>query len=163
MGIAGWSPRELRVEFHALPLGLTLLGCGVLVWLALRRGAGVSGNSWPFGRTDPTWLILPGVLATLGPSTLAIGTDPQTWRAILVLVMALSALLVGARMLWRPCLVAGIVDLVVAVGLVFMARRGAIDAVPWLIAVVGAGGVLLGLAIYSERRQHAAQAITGHP
>ncbi|MFT3876373.1 MAG: hypothetical protein QM708_08135 [Propioniciclava sp.] len=157
VGIAGWSVRALRVEFHALPLGLTLLGCGVLAWRAARRGVAVDDRSWPIGRSDPAWVILPGVLATLGPSTLAIGTDPQTWRAILVLVMALAALLVGARMLWRPCLVAGIVDLAVAVGLVFIARRGAIDAVPWLIALVSAGGVLLGLAIYSERRQHAAQ------
>lgn len=167
VGIAGWSVRALRVEFHALPLGLTLLACGVIAWRAAgRRPApaethGVADRSWPIGRTDPTWAILPGVLATLGPSTLAIGTDPQTWRAILVLVMALVALLVGARLLWRPCMTAGIVDLSVAIVLVFVARRGAIDAVPWLIALVGAGGVLLGLAIYSERRQHAVQATPG--
>ena len=167
VGIAGWSVRALRVEFHALPLGLTLLACGVIAWRAAGRGPaptephGVADRSWPIGRTDPTWAILPGVLATLGPSTLAIGTDPQTWRAILVLVMALVALLVGARLLWRPCMTAGIVDLSVAIVLVFIARRGAIDAVPWLIALVGAGGVLLGLAIYSERRQHAVQATPG--
>lgn len=155
VGIAGWSLRELRVEFHALPLGLILLACGVLAWRAAERGPVLPDRSWPIGQADPTWAILPGVLATLGPSTLAIGTDPQTWRAILVLVMALAALLVGARKLWRPCLVTGIVDLAVAVLLVFVARRGAIDAVPWLIALVSAGGVLLGLAVYSERRQHA--------
>jgi hypothetical protein len=156
VGIAGWSLRELRVEFHALPLGLTLLACGVLAWRAAGRGTTLPDRSWPIGQADPTWAILPGVLATLGPSTLAIGTDPQTWRAILVLVMALATLLIGARKLWRPCLVTGIVDLAVAVLLVFVARRGAIDAVPWLIALVSAGGVLLGLAVYSERRQHAA-------
>ncbi|MCW5951350.1 MAG: hypothetical protein KIT69_03740, partial [Propionibacteriaceae bacterium] len=154
VGIAGWSLRELRVEFHALPLGLTLLACGVLAWRAAERGPVLPDRSWPIGQDDPTRAILPGVLATLGPSTLAIGTDPQTWRAILVLVMALAALLVGARKLWRPCLATGIVDLAVAVLLVFVARRGAIDAVPWLIALVSAGGVLLGLAVYSERRQH---------
>ena len=156
VGIAGWSLRELRVEFHALPLGLTLLACGVLAWRAAGRGTTLPDRSWPIGQADRTWAILPGVLATLGPSTLAIGTDPQTWRAILVLVMALATLLIGARKLWRPCLVTGIVDLAVAVLLVFVARRGAIDAVPWLIALVSAGGVLLGLAVYSERRQHAA-------
>lgn len=154
VGIAGWSLRELRVEFHALPLGLTLLACGVLAWRAAGRGAALPDRSWPIGQVDPTRAILPGVLATLGPSTLAIGTDPQTWRAILVLVLALAALLVGARRLWRPCMVTGIVDLAVAVLLVFVARRGAIDAIPWLIALVSAGGVLLGLAVYSERRQH---------
>ena len=155
VGIAGWSLRELRVEFHALPLGLTLLACGVLAWRAAEREKPLPDRSWPIGQANPTWAILPGVLATLGPSTLAIGTDPQTWRAILVLVMALAALLVGARKLWRPCMVAGIVDLAVAVVLVFVARRGSIDAIPWLIALVSAGGVLLGLAVYSERRQHA--------
>ena len=120
---------------------------------AERRPNGAQ-RSWPIGVDDPALAITPGVLATLGPSTLAIGTDPQTWRAILVLVLALATLLVGARKLWRSCLVVGIVDLAVAILLVFVARRGAIDAVPWLIALVGAGGVLLGLAIYSERRQH---------
>jgi hypothetical protein len=155
VGIAGWSLRALRVEFHALPLGLTLLACGLLAWRAATRGPVPADRSWPIGQADPTRAILPGVLATLGPSTLAIGTDPQTWRAILVLVMALAALLVGARKLWRPCMVTGIVDLAVAVLLVFVARRGAIDAIPWLIALVSAGGVLLGLAVYSERRQHA--------
>lgn len=156
VGIAGWSLRDLRVEFHALPLGLTLLACGVLAWRAAGRQPVPTDRSWPIGQTDPTRAILPGVLATLGPSTLAIGTDPQTWRAILVLVMALAALLVGARTLWRPVMIAGIVDLAVAVLLVFVARRGAIDAIPWLIALVSAGGVLLGLGVYSERRQHAA-------
>lgn len=163
VGIAGWSLRELRVEFHALPLGLTLLGCGVMAWRAAVRGPSPAGGGWPIGQTDPTVAILPGVLATLGPSTLAIGTDPQTWRAILVLVLALAALLVGARRLWRPCLVTGIVDLAVAVLLVFVARRGAIDAVPWLIALVSAGGVLLGLAVYSERRQHLTHEKQGIP
>ena len=154
VGIAGWSLRELRVEFHALPLGLTLLGCGVMAWRGATGSPPSATRSWPIGESNPTLAILPGVLATLGPSTLAIGTDPQTWRAILVLVLALATLLVGARRLWRPCLVTGILDLAVAVLLVFVARRGAIDAVPWLIALVSAGGVLLGLAVYSERRQH---------
>ncbi|MDQ7993708.1 MAG: hypothetical protein REI45_13645, partial [Propionicimonas sp.] len=138
VGIAGWSLRELRVEHHALPLGLVLLGCGVLAWRTRGRRSR-DERSWPVGYDDPSVVVLPGLLATLGPSTLAIGTDPQTWRAILVLVLALAALLVGARMLWRACLVAGIVDLAVAILLVFVARRGAIDAVPWLIALVGAG------------------------
>ena len=159
VGIAGWSLRQLRVEFHALPLGLTLLACGVLAWRAAGRATqSLPDRSWPIGQTDPTVAILPGVLATLGPSTLAISTDPQTWRAILVLVLALAALLVGARKLWRPCMVTGIVDLAVAVLLVFVARRGSIDAIPWLIALVSAGGVLLGLAVYSERRQHSTAA-----
>lgn len=175
VGIAGWSLRELRVEAYALPLGLTLLACGVLAWRAARPnpGSAVAPASirptsiwptsiwdWPIGQSNPTWAILPGVLATLGPSTLAIGTDPQTWRAILVLALALAALLVGARQLWRSVLKAGIVDLGVAVLLVFVARQGAIDAVPWLIALVSAGGVLLGLAVYSERRQRLAVAPT---
>ena len=163
VGIAGWSLRELRVEFHALPLGLTLLGCGVMAWRAAADLRAPVLLNWPIGQSDPTVAILPGVLATLGPSTLAIGTDPQTWRAILVLTLALAALLIGARRLWRPCLAVGIVDLAVAVLLVFVARRGAIDAVPWLIALVSAGGVLLGLAVYSERRQHLSHENRGIP
>lgn len=154
VGVAGWSLRLLRVEFHALPLGLVLFACGLLVWRAsVHDPDRHQAKSWPNGFTEPSHLLVPGTLATLAPSTLAILTDPQTWRAILVLVLALGFLLLGARSLWRPVMVTGIADLGLAIVLVFVARRGSIDWVPWLIALVGAGGMLLGLGIYAERLQ----------
>src|SRR6478609_7152333 len=121
--IGAWSPRELRVEVFALPLGLALTAMG---WVALRaalaaqdpagRGplgapggpagwvpAAVPGPrpAWPVGRATSVATLAPGILATLGPSVLAIWTDPMTWRAILVVVLALGFMLEGAREMLR--------------------------------------------------------------
>lgn len=164
--IAAWSPRELRVEVFALPLGLALTALG---WVALRAalaestglpGAPVTPGprpSWPLGRRTSIATLTPGILATLGPSMLAIWTDPMTWRAILVVVLALGFMLAGAREMLRAPLVLGAGALPVAVVSVFAAQLGrTISAGPWLLTLLAAGGLLLVLGVFAERRRAAA-------
>uniref|UniRef100_UPI001E3AEF83 SCO7613 C-terminal domain-containing membrane protein n=1 Tax=Cellulomonas hominis TaxID=156981 RepID=UPI001E3AEF83 len=185
--IGAWSPRELRVEVFALPLGLALTAMG---WVALRAaladvtprpgatlpgpgavgagrpgpwavGSGVVGGgaprpAWPVGRTTSLATLTPGILATLGPSILAIWTDPMTWRAILVVVLALGFMLEGAREMLRAPLVLGAGALPVAVLSVFAAQLGrTISAGPWLLTLLAAGGLLLVLGVFAERRRTA--------
>jgi hypothetical protein len=98
--------------------------------------------------------LTPGVLATLGPSMLAIWTDPLTWRAITVVALALGFMLLGARQMLRAPLVVGAGALPVAVISVFAGQLGrAVSAGPWLLTLLAAGGLLLVLGIYSERRR----------
>jgi len=169
--IGAWSPRELRVEVFALPLGLALTAMG---WVALRAaldGAGPTGSAgpgwqqpgavgprpaWPVGRATSLATLTPGILATLGPSMLAIWTDPMTWRAILVVVLALGFMLEGAREMLRAPLVLGAGALPVAVLSVFAAQLGrTISAGPWLLTLLAAGGLLLVLGVFAERRRTA--------
>ena len=169
--IAAWSPRELRVEVFALPLGVALTAIG---WVALQAAperpgpaaARPAGASWPVGRTSSVAALTPGIVATLGPSMLAIWTDPLTWRAILVVVLALGFMLMGARQLLRAPLVVGAAALPVAVVSVFAAQIGrTISAGPWLLTLLAAGGLLLVLGIFAERRRSAVQdgGTTGAP
>jgi hypothetical protein len=141
-GIAGWSTRQLRVEVFAIPLGLGLFAAGLIAkrWLG-----------------SAAWAVTPGVAATLGPSTLAVGTDPLTWRAIMVLALALGFMILGALRRWRPPTFVGAASIVVALAEVFI-RNGDIDAVPWLLALLAAGGCLLALAMYFELRSRRAAA-----
>jgi hypothetical protein len=136
LGIAGWSPRGLRVEVFALPLGIALFAAGLIHSRWLRSIA---------------WSLTPGVAATLGPSTLAVGTDPLTWRAIMVLVLAWAFMIIGALRRWQqPTLVAAgsmILALVLA-----LARQGSISAIPWLTALLAVGGSLLAAAVFFELR-----------
>jgi hypothetical protein len=179
--IGAWSPRELRVEVFALPLGLALTAMG---WVALRAalaaadaeargpadaatagpGRAVPAGSvgagprpaWPVGRAASVATLAPGILATLGPSMLAIWTDPMTWRAILVVVLALGFMLEGAREMLRAPLVLGAGALPVAVISVFAAQLGrTISAGPWLLTLLAAGGLLLVLGVFAERRRTA--------
>ena len=169
--IAAWSPRELRVEVFALPLGVALTAIG---WVALQAAlerpgpaaAPPTASSWPVGRTSSVATLTPGIVATLGPSMLAIWTDPLTWRAILVVVLALGFMLLGARQMLRAPLVVGAAGLPVAVVSVFAAQIGrTISAGPWLLTLLAAGGLLLVLGIFAERRRSAAQdgGTTGAP
>ena len=170
--IGAWSPRELRVEVFALPLGLALTAMGAVALAATTRAVGPAGHptgptgptgmtsptglSWPAGRAGSVATLTPGVLATLGPSMLAIWTDPMTWRAILVVVLALGFMLVGARQMLRAPLVVGAAALPVAVVSVFAAQIGrTISAGPWLLTLLAAGGLLLVLGIFAERRSAA--------
>lgn len=150
--IGGWSLRELRVEAYALPLGIGLTLAGLL---ALRTGS-TQTRSWPVGFSGSMATLAPGVAATLGPSLLAIWTDPVTWRAILVVVLCLMFMVTGARALLRAPLVIGAVTLALAVLSVFGTRLGSdISAGPWLLTLLAAGGLLLVLGIYAERRKPA--------
>jgi hypothetical protein len=154
--IGGWSLRELRVEVFALPLGLGLFALGLVALRSVDRDAlAPSGpRVWPVGWPGSVVTLTPGVLATLGPSMLAIWTDPLTWRAIVVVALALGFMLLGARQMLRAPLVVGAGALPVAVVSVFAGQLGrAVSAGPWLLTLLAAGGLLLVLGIYSERRR----------
>lgn len=161
--VAGWSPRELRVEAFSLPLGLAVLAAGaVALGASLARAAADEPQpdprrsrllDWPIGFRGSWALLGPGIVLTLLPSVLATGTDPQTWRAILVIAVALLAILVGtARRLAAP-FVLGLVVLPVENVVVFAVQVGrGIGALPWWITLATAGAVLLAIAVGWERR-----------
>ncbi|KJL43791.1 SCO7613 C-terminal domain-containing membrane protein [Microbacterium trichothecenolyticum] len=152
--VVAWSPRDLRVEWFSLPLGLFLLAAGAL---ALRRPAPFararSLQAWPAGWTGSWPLLAPGLITMLSASVAATYTDPRTWRAILVMAIALVAILVGAtRRLAAPFLI-GIVVLPVENVLAFMVQIGrGIEAMPWWITLSVVGAVLLIIAVGYERR-----------
>lgn len=160
--VVAWSPRDLRVEWFSLPLGLGLLIAGVLAMrvdprrdgdIAGRGPAGGSWNAWPTGWSGSWALLGPGLVVTLSASVAATFTDPLTWRAILVIVLALAAILVGAsRRLAAPFLI-GIVVLPVENAIAFMVQIGrGIQSMPWWITLAVVGAVLLIIAVTYERR-----------
>ncbi len=162
--IAAWSPRELRVEVFSVPLGVGLVvaGCFALgEWEARTKVGGPDAArapqrtlvGWPVGWTGSWALLGPGILALLGPSVLATFTDPQTWRAVLVVGVALAAVLVGSRRGLASPFLLGVWVLPVEVLIVFLTQLGTeISAVPWMLTLAAAGGVLLIIATLDERR-----------
>jgi hypothetical protein len=152
--VVAWSPRDLRVEWFSLPLGLFLLAAGAL---AVRRPATFpptrSIEAWPSDWAGSWPLLTPGLVVMLSASVAATYTDPRTWRAILVMAIALVAILVGAtRRLAAPFLI-GIVVLPVENVLAFMVQIGrGIEAMPWWITLSVVGAVLLIIAVGYERR-----------
>jgi len=153
--VAGWSTRDLNVEWYSLPLGLGLLGAGVL---AMRHGAGGGTlTSWPVGFTRSWTAFAPGIVVTVLPSVLATGTNPATWRAILVIALALVALLVGALGRFAAPFVLSLVTFGVelAIILVQLAVGRQIDPVVVWIVSLTAGAILLFVAIWFERRSRA--------
>jgi hypothetical protein len=154
VAVAGWSVRDLNVEWFSLPLGLGLTAAGVLV---LRHGASDArgtATSWPVG-FHRSWAILaPGIVVTVLPSVLATGTNPATWRAILVLGLALVALLVGALLRYAAPFVLSLVTfgVEILVILVLLAFGRDIDPVILWVALGSAGAVLFTVAIWFERR-----------
>ncbi|MFC7022686.1 SCO7613 C-terminal domain-containing membrane protein, partial [Promicromonospora thailandica] len=162
--IAAWSPRELRVEVFSLPLGVGLVVAGSFAlgaWEARLRIAGPGTADlprptlvgWPVGWTGSWALLAPGILALLGPSVLATFTDPQTWRAVLVVGVALAGVLVGSRRRLASPFLLGVWVLPVEVLIVFVSQLGTeISAVPWMLTLAAAGGVLLIIATLDERR-----------
>lgn len=151
--VVAWSPRELRVEWFSLPLGLFLLAAGAV---GLRRPA--AGGSptlwaWPVGWRGSWRLLGPGLAVLLSASIAATYTDPRTWRAILVMAIALAAVLVGALARLAAPFVIGIVVLPVENVLAFMVQIGrGIEAMPWWITLSVVGAVLLIIAVAYERR-----------
>lgn len=162
--IAAWSPRELRVEVFSVPLGIGLVvaGCFALgEWEARTKVGGPDSArppqrtlvGWPVGWTGSWALLGPGILALLGPSVLATFTDPQTWRAVLVVGVALAAVLVGSRRGLASPFLLGVWVLPIEVLVVFLTQLGTeISAVPWMLTLAAAGGVLLIIATLDERR-----------
>jgi hypothetical protein len=152
--VASWSTRELfRVEAYSLPLGLALLAAGVIAMRQETIAVTAGPTSWPVGFRGSWRLLAPGIIVTLLPSILATGTDPQTWRAILVLALALASILIGSlRRLGAPFII-GLIVLPIENVVVFAVQLGrSIGATPWWITLATAGAVLLVIAVTSERR-----------
>ncbi|BDZ47447.1 hypothetical protein GCM10025866_33560 [Naasia aerilata] len=158
--VAGWSERELRVEAFSLPLGLALLGAGILAARGREAESAAAGptrgpslNAWPVGFTGSWRLFGPGIVVTILPSVLATGTDPLTQRAILVIALALAAILVGLLRRQAAPFFLGLVVLPIENIIVFVVQIGrSISAAPWWITLATAGAVLLVIAVGYERR-----------
>jgi hypothetical protein len=153
VAVAAWSTREwFRVEAFSLPLGIALLIAGALV-LRSPRDVTASPSSWPAGFRGSWHLLVPGLIVTLGPSMLATLTDPQTWRAILVIALALTAILVGSLRRLAAPFILGVIVLPIENVLVFSVQIGRqIEAAPWWITLATAGAALLIIAATYERR-----------
>lgn len=152
--IVAWSTREfLRVEAFSVPLGAMLLLAGVVAFVRGPGAASAPLHHWPMGRTGSWALLSPGIVVLVFASMLATATDPQTWRAVLVMAFALVAILVGVRWRLAAPFVLGMIILPVENVLAFSVQIGrGIEAMPWWITLAVVGIVLLVIAVGSERR-----------
>ena len=169
-GIVAWSPRDLRVEWFSLPMGAFLLLAGAIGWRAAHGSSAVSAppapdarpalNAWPQGWRSSWALLAPGIVVMMSASIVATFTDPLTWRAILVMVLALAAILLGAaKRLAAPFLI-GLVVLPIENVFVFSVQLGrGIESMPWWITLALMGAVLLIIAITGERREGAGKGV----
>ncbi|MDJ0338617.1 hypothetical protein [Cryobacterium sp. PH31-O1] len=170
--IVAWSPRDLRVEWFSIPLGIFLLTAGALILTGARasaacelpgigRGHGETVNSWPAGWSGSWALLAPGIVTLLLASVMATFTDPQTWRAILVIMIALLAIVIGSSLKLAAPFLIGIVVLPLENVLVFLVQIGrGIESMPWWITLAVVGVVLLIIAVTYERRAGDANSIT---
>lgn len=165
--IVAWSPRDLRVEWFSLPLGLFLLAAGAVVLDAARRHPGSDRwrggtvDSWPAGWSGSWPPLAPGIVTMMLASVIATFTDPLTWRAILVIVIALIAILVGSSLKLAAPFLIGIVVLPIENVLVFLVQIGrGIESMPWWITLAVVGAVLLIIAVTYERRAGEENSIT---
>lgn len=151
--VVAWSPRDLRVEWFSLPLGAFLLLAGIH---GLRRGRdGTRGglNAWPAGHRSSWPLLAPGIITMMSASIVATFTDPLTWRAILVMVLALAAIMVGAGQRLAAPFILGMIVLPIENVFVFSVQIGrGIESMPWWITLAVVGAVLLIIAVTFERR-----------
>lgn len=161
--VVAWSPRDLRVEWFSLPLGAFLLLAGIH---ALRRGrdgtarvetggrrTGGGLDAWPAGNRGSWRLLAPGIITMMSASIVATFTDPLTWRAILVMVLALAAIMVGAGMRLAAPFILGMIVLPIENVFVFSVQIGrGIASMPWWITLAVVGAVLLIIAVTYERR-----------
>lgn len=159
--VVAWSPRDLRVEWFSLPLGAFLLVAGAI---ALRRTPDplaeplstprrATLDSWP-GRWTGSWALLaPGIVTMMLASIVSTFTDPLTWRAILVMVLALAAILLGSRNRLAAPFLLGLIVLPIENVFVFSVQIGrGIESMPWWITLAVMGAVLLIIAVTAERR-----------
>jgi hypothetical protein len=170
--IVAWSPRDLRVEWFSLPLGIFLIAAGAAVLSGARaqaarlhpeRGSWRDGtvNGWPAGWNGSWPLLAPGIVTVLAASVAATFTDPQTWRAILVIIIALVAILIGSSLKLAAPFLIGIVVLPLENVLVFLVQIGrGIESMPWWITLAVVGAVLLIIAVTYERRAGEEDSIT---
>ncbi len=157
--VVAWSPRDLRVEWFSLPLGLALLAAGAMHLSRPVDGRPTVG-SWPRGAHGSWVLLAPGIIVTLSASIVATFTDPLTWRAILVIVLALIAILIGARARLAAPFVLGVIVLPIENVSAFAVQIGrGIESMPWWITLAVVGAVLLILAVSYERRSGEAEGI----
>lgn len=164
--IVAWSPRDLRVEWFSLPLGLFLLAAGAIVLRAERAHPITAGriggtiNSWPDGWSGSWALLAPGIVVTMLASVVSTFTDPLTWRAILVIVIALFAILIGSSLKLSAPFLIGIIVLPIENVFVFLVQIGrGIESMPWWITLAVVGAVLLIIAVTYERRAGEAHSI----
>jgi hypothetical protein len=154
--IVAWSPRELHVEWYSIPLGVFLLGAGVLAMRGVAEDAipaVPTANSWPIGHRGSWSLLGPGIATAFLASVLSTGTNPATWRAIMVIVIALVAILLGSQLKLAAPFFLGIIVLPIENIVVFAVQIGRdIQSVPWWITLAVVGAVLLIIAVTYERR-----------
>lgn len=153
--IVAWSPRELlRVEAFSLPLGLMLVVAGAIAMRGARTEHPAPLHHWPMGRSGSWQLLAPGIIVLVLASMLATATDPLTWRAVLVMGIALVAILVGVRWRLAAPFVLGMIVLPIENVLAFSVQIGrGIEAMPWWITLAVVGVVLLVIAVGSERKE----------
>lgn len=110
-------------------------------------------RAWPVGFAGSWQTLAPGLLALVGPSILATFTDPLTWRAVLVVVVALLSVLIGTQKHLAAPFVLGVAVLPIEVAVVFVSQLDTrIDASSWMLTLGAAGGLLLIIATHYERR-----------
>ena len=154
--IVAWSTREYHVELFSIPLGVFLLGAGILAMRGVADEAlpaVATPNSWPIGHRGSWWLLGPGIATIFLASILSTGTNPATWRAIMVIAVALVAILLGSQLKLAAPFFLGIVALPIENIVVFAVQIGnEIQSVPWWITLAIVGAVLLIIAVTYERR-----------
>ncbi|MFE6736265.1 SCO7613 C-terminal domain-containing membrane protein [Microbacterium sp. NPDC057650] len=151
--VVAWSPRDLRVEWFSLPLGAFLLAAGAH---GLRGAPGADARlvDWPRGWQGSWPLLAPGLIVLWSASIVSTFTDPLTWRAILVMVLALAAILIGAARRLSAPFILGLIVLPVENVFVFAVQLGrGIESMPWWITLATIGAVLLIIAVAGERRE----------
>lgn len=154
--VVAWSPRELRVEMFSLPLGALLLVTGAV---GMRGGADAAPRAfrpddWPHGPRSSWWQLAPGLIVMMSASVVSTFTDPLTWRAVLVMGLALAAILLGAARRLAAPFVIGLIVLPVENVFAFAVQIGrGIDSMPWWITLATVGAVMLGIAVVGERRE----------
>jgi hypothetical protein len=147
------------VEWFSLPLGFFLLVAGAVAMRVSSQTDAAPApapsrlTDWPAGWRGSWALLAPGLLVMLSASVAATYTDPRTWRAILVMAIALVSILLGANRRLAAPFVLGIVVLPVENVLAFAVQIGrGIEAMPWWITLSVVGAVLLIIAVGYERR-----------
>lgn len=152
-GVVAWSPRDLRVEWFSLPLGAFLLLAGIHRLRLRTTESGGDLNAWPSGHHGSWRLLAPGIITMMSASIVATFTDPLTWRAILVMVLALAAIMVGAGRRLAAPFILGMIVLPIENVFVFAVQIGrGIESMPWWITLAVIGAVLLTIAVTYERR-----------
>ncbi|MCS3842855.1 SCO7613 C-terminal domain-containing membrane protein [Microbacterium sp. AK031] len=151
--VVAWSPRELRVEWFSLPLGAFLLLAGIHGLRSGRTESAGGVDAWPAGHLGSWQLLAPGLITMMSASIASTFTDPLTWRAILVMVLALAAIMVGAGRRLAAPFILGMIVLPIENVFVFSVQIGrGIASMPWWITLAVIGAVLLIIAVTYERR-----------